>query len=726
MRKRLPAQVSILTPLVLMLGLFAAPSLGAVGNGHSGWSWGNPTPQGNDIRGLEFLGSRGYAAGKFGTLLRTDDGGATWTGIATGITQDLARVRIIDSDSVVIAGGCAVRRSDDAGQSFGRLPWTASDFNCPSPVVSLSFPSDQVGYLLIANGTVFRTADGGRTWARRTAVPGTPATGANTGPSDVFFTGPDAGVASAGGQIYRTTDGGGSWTLVKTHSAPINGIFFVDASSGYAVGAGTSVLKTTDGGATWDVKSSGGAITLTSIRCANPSTCLVSVDAGDRLLRTTDGGDSFASVTPSTLKIFAAGFASATRAIAAGAFGTTVVSNDAGATWSQVGARLGANLTRLRATSSLLAFAAGRDGALARSTDGGASWALLGVSTSGDVMDASFVSQNLGYALDSAGSVLRTDNSGASWQILNTGTTARPNAILAFSASRVLLFGPRGVRRSTNGGGEFSTVKGRALRNARLIDFDRAGGAVFAWGLGALTVSTNGGKTWKKLHRPTRGSGLAAVDFVSSRRGFALTLDGRVWQTRNRGRRWRELVGVGTDDAVDLAFGSTKSGYLTLDTFGGANAGYVLRTTDGGKTWRPQLVDDDSIQQLNGLVATGANAGIVLSNDSSLLTTNAGGDAGTSSTLKLKAKKRRLRKRSKLTVTGKLTPHEGGERVVVSMRGQRLRRWVHQVATVASNGTFTTSWKLNGNSLFVAQWAGDDDRAGDGSKVLRVTPKRRR
>jgi hypothetical protein len=157
-----------------------------------------------------------------------------------------------------------------------------------------------------------------------------------------------------------------------------------------------------------------------------------------------------------------------------------------------------------------------------------------------------------------------------------------------------------------------------------------------------------------------------------------------------------------------------------------ADAGYVLRTTDGGKTWRPQLVDDDPIQQLNGLVATGANGGILLSNDSSLFTTSAGGDAGTPSTLKLKTKKRKLRKRSKITVTGKLTPHEGGERVVVSMRGQRLRRWIDQIVTVASNGTFTTSWKLNGDSSFVAQWVGDDDRAGDGSKVLRVTSKRRR
>src|SRR5438552_2180197 len=45
---------------------------GGVSVGHSGWSWGDPQPQGNRLNGIDFAGSRGYAAGDFGTLLRTD------------------------------------------------------------------------------------------------------------------------------------------------------------------------------------------------------------------------------------------------------------------------------------------------------------------------------------------------------------------------------------------------------------------------------------------------------------------------------------------------------------------------------------------------------------------------------------------------------------------------------------------------------------------------------
>ena len=189
-----------------------ASASAAVSVGHSGWTWGNPSPQGNEIRGLEFAGGRGYAAGKFGTLLRTDDAGSTWTGLPTGLTEDLERVRIIDSDSLVVAGGCAVRRSDDAGQTFTRLPWTASDQRCAGNIVSLHFPSSEVGYLLVQNGTVLRTADGGLTWTRKTAVPDTGSTGGSAKPTDIYFTSLDSGVATTIDRPHLPNDR--RWQLV--------------------------------------------------------------------------------------------------------------------------------------------------------------------------------------------------------------------------------------------------------------------------------------------------------------------------------------------------------------------------------------------------------------------------------------------------------------------------------------------------------------------------------
>jgi hypothetical protein len=39
---------------------------------------------------------------------------------------------------------------------------------------------------------------------------------------------------------------------------------------------------------------------------------------------------------------------------------------------------------------------------------------------------------------------------------------------------------------------------------------------------------------------------------------------------------------------------------------------------------------------------------------------------------------------------------------------------------VASNGSFTTQWRISRSTVFVAQWDGDDQRTGVGSKVVTV------
>lgn len=725
MRKLRGAGV-LLATIAATTAVVTGPAQAApVSSGHSGWAWGNPTPQGNTLRGLEFNGSRGYVTGAFGTVLRTDDGGVSWSGIQTGITANLAGLRILGSpEAIVIGGECSARRSDNGGASFSRLPFTSSDFGCgTTKLTSLSFPSTSVGYLLLGDGSVRRTTDGGQTFANRVAVPGTKATGAMGAVSanDIFFTGLDVGFAVTGpasgsggpGTIYRTTDGGGSWTLVATLPQGLNGVSFAGSSAGYAVGNGNLVSRSVDGGSTWSAPRPvpGGARKLVTVRCANAATCLITNDSGAGLLRTADGATSFAEVTPSDKPIYAAAFASPSRAVAVGQNGVTVISDDGGVNWRGVGTRVPGTFYALRAGSASTAYALGESGALARTTDGGGSWSSVGVPTSARLIGVSFPTGSVGLALDLNGELQRTDNSGASWQLLST---VRASDVLALDTRTVLLVGPRGVRRSTNGGQEFSLVGGRAVGRTALGHVFSAGGTVFAWGSRAILRSTNGGRSWRTLRRPSR-SAVVSLDFVDRSSGFAVDSRGRLFATRNGGRRWRQLVGLGASIARQVDFATVRSGFVRVNTFGGAFAGWVLRTSDGGRTWRPQLVEDD---RLVAVAATGSANGLALAGPSDLFTTASGGDQGTSSRLTLAARPSRLRRGGRLTVSGRLRPSEGRETVTVS----KLERgsWSTQVVQVASNGTFTTAWRLRRTALFVAQWAGDDDRNGAGSAPLTV------
>src|SRR3954469_408812 len=328
---------------------------------HAGWTWGSPLPQGDNLSSVAFQGQRGYAVGEFGTMLRSDDGGASWSGVSTGLTEDLDLVRMISPDSVVVAGGCPVRRSDDGGKTFRRLPWTASDERCTAGVAALAFPSPTVGYLLLHNGNVLRSSDSGRTWSRRTAVPGTPATSAasRVDPTDLIFTSPTTGFAStSGGDVFSTTDGGSTWTPSLSVPFTLNGLWFATDQVGYAVGAAPVGLKTTNGGASWDESPlPEGTPALKTIRCSGPDVCLATTVDGDRLLETADGGGTWTRINPSSEKLRAVDLASPARAVAVGDAGTTVVSNDAGRTFSPLGGDLPGTFTGIKAATSSIAYA---------------------------------------------------------------------------------------------------------------------------------------------------------------------------------------------------------------------------------------------------------------------------------------------------------------------------------------------------------------------------------
>ncbi len=721
----------------------ACPAEASVQVSQSGWQWGNPTPQGNTIRAMDFIAGRGYAIGDDGTGLRTDDGGATWTGLATGTSQDLTRLQAVTLDVVIVIGGdgCVVRRSDDGGKTFRKM-FVLAEFNCPDRAAAVYFVSPQVGYLLLRDGNVLRTTDGGETFGRGTAIPGTPASagGGTAVPADAIFSTADAGLVflAGGNAAFRTTDGGASWTPEPDVPAGnVQRLRAVDATTYYAFGPNT-LLRSSDGGQTWATRAAGDGNAITGVGCATSDVCLMTTDRGANLLRTENGGATAESITASTSPLFAAGFANPARAVAAGAGGATAVSNDGGRNYVPIGGDIAGSFQfGLRpGPTDQIAFALGARGQLARTTDNGTTWRAINVATSADMRDASFSSADAGYALDQRGGLFRTANGGTSWQPIDPGTTAAPRAVIT-AGDGVLLAGPRGVRRAT-GSGQFSLVGGRA-RTAAVDQFDRAGSAIFAYGTTAIVRTTNGGRTWTAITGPKqrrRALRLRDVDMTSRTTGFALDTNGRVWRTPNGGRRWTELPGVGTDDGLALAFGSASSGYLTLRQYpSDADVAYVLRTTDGGRHWRPQRIASGAFGGTEGVISPSASRSYALTSTPaagnvfrSLFTTATGGDAGSASSLTLTTSRKRLsraqfrRANRRITVRGALRGAQGGEAIVVSARSAGSTRWTESVVTAGANGgRFTERFRVSGTAEFVARWAGDSGRQGAGSAVLKVT-----
>ena len=480
------------------------------------------------------------------------------------------------------------------------------------------------------------------------------------------------------------------------------------------------------------------------IHCTTPTTCLIATSNGT-LLRTTDGGQTATTITASSVPLTDAAFFNSTRAVAVGAAGQTVLSDDAGINYSPVGGGIGGSFSSLRQGSNAQsAFASGVNGQIAFTTNGGAGWQIASVPTSAAVIDTSWPSTTTGYALDASGGLFSTANGGASWQTLSPGAGPPARAVLALSNGRtVALVGPTGIK-VANAGGPFQSVSSGPAAHASLNAGEAVASAIFAWGAGGRTllVSSNAGKSWRAIKLPGKKTRIAQVSFPSASAGYLLDSTGRLRRTSNGGHSWRESLAIGSSQLADLTFGSPASGYLRVSRFGGDSSdAYVLHTANSGRTWVPQAISRGSIL---GLLAVGSTQAYALLQpapgeplpagrlaSSQLFFTSSGGVAGTTSTLSIKAgpasftKKKLSKARGMVTISGRLSGAVGGEQVVIGARALSGGSWSSHTAIVGANGgSFSTRFRIHASAVFVAQWAGESGRAGAGSAALTVNVKR--
>ena len=190
---------------------------------------------------------QGWAAGHWGVVLHTEDGGETWKlqRQDTNVDQPLFSVYFIDRNNGLAAGlwSLALRTSD------GGASWTTLKMPVPSggdkagPNLYQIFPSNG-GMLYIAAelGLVYQSDDGGQSWKLIT-----------TGNKGSLWTGltlKDGSLMVAGlnGKILRSSDGGKTWTALESGvGASITDL--VQGVDGSVVGVGLegAVVSSKDG-----------------------------------------------------------------------------------------------------------------------------------------------------------------------------------------------------------------------------------------------------------------------------------------------------------------------------------------------------------------------------------------------------------------------------------------------------------------------------------------------
>jgi photosystem II stability/assembly factor-like uncharacterized protein len=234
------------------------------------------------LRGVSAVNTRvAWASGSGSTVLRTEDGGASWKKIA--VTSDKLDFRDIDAIDekttyvLSIGNGDASRiyKTTDGGATW-RLQFRNDDPKAFLDAMSF-WDADHglvIGDSIDRQFYVLMTSDGGQHWTR---VPPNKLPPAQENEGAFAASGTNIAVygkryawiglgAAAHARVLRTTDGGRSWKIFETpvKSGQSSGIFsicFRDARHGVIAGgdyqkekeAVDNLAITSDGGQTWQV-----------------------------------------------------------------------------------------------------------------------------------------------------------------------------------------------------------------------------------------------------------------------------------------------------------------------------------------------------------------------------------------------------------------------------------------------------------------------------------------
>lgn len=147
--------------------------------------------------GIEFSSSETGWAVHAGRVLRTTDGGGTWSVVYRSGGAGFAQIDAFDGEHAWAVGRRAIVATTDGGRT-----WTRLAPHCPT-ISAVSFFSARRG-VAVAGQSLLRTTDGGRQWV---------ALNAPARAQSACFTDVDHGWLGANGRIYRTSDGGGHWRL---------------------------------------------------------------------------------------------------------------------------------------------------------------------------------------------------------------------------------------------------------------------------------------------------------------------------------------------------------------------------------------------------------------------------------------------------------------------------------------------------------------------------------
>jgi len=637
--------------------LFLVKESTAQTTNNNGWQWQYPKPQGNTLRDIFiFDKNTAIAVGDLGTVIKTIDGGSNWDvqHHAGGTDIDLYSVHFTDTLNGWAAGGIWFTNKNVLLKTGnGGATWTEVKTDTTLPYNSVYFVDVDTGFVFGEDGIILRTTDGGNSWDTRSIdsylgqyldvfrflavtfidkqtgflvgggyygneIYKTTDCGRSwqwneqiitpkvyTGLFDISFINKDIGfIVGDVGVFLNTTDGGTTWKYLnlwekykKETYQYFYSTFFADTLKGWIVGAGY-ILETTDGGENWTENET--KVELLKVRLVTNNNTLTDrsgwiVGGYGSIYRTIDTGENWVTQREEKYSFKSVYFLNENTGWAVGEKGVIFHSEDGGRNWFKQNQNDSLSFSSVYAIDNQNVFVVGSiikgnwpaytsDGIILRSSDAGQNWTRKTFDTLSVFNSIVFINDSTGWIAGSG--LLKTNDSGITWNKI-TSDTNLPTKEIQFINEEI------GWGSYTGGGVLLKTVDGGKKWNKQLVDSSFSMYSFhfintnMGWAVGDINQerkniysTKDGGEHWAPCSN-TPISGYNSVHFFNDNVGWAAggyRIDGQLKssliKTTDGGNTWTDQQGPSSGELSKLYFINENTGWAVGDG--------IFKTTTGG------------------------------------------------------------------------------------------------------------------------------------------------
>jgi len=264
-------------------------------------------------------GPRLVVVGDYGVILLSDDAGGTWRQAAAVATRNmLTAVTFADANRGWAVGhGGIVLHTADGGENWALQHAAGADV----ALLSVWFENASHGIAVGAFGHAMETNDGGRTWTKLTIGEGDDRDRHLNG---IFaIAGGPLIIAAEAGTVFRSADNGRTWTSIRLpYAGSVWGGMPLSDGTAIIYGMRGHVLRTADQGRTWSDVPTGADQSFTGgIQLSDGTVALVGL--GGVIARSSDGRSFRSIIRPERQNFAAVGTGAPGRLVLVGLTGVT-------------------------------------------------------------------------------------------------------------------------------------------------------------------------------------------------------------------------------------------------------------------------------------------------------------------------------------------------------------------------------------------------------------------